>query len=253
MFGFVRAGWRAAVYYPSRIAIDVIRPIMAVIVTVALIRSIAALSGSEELLGMDILSLTVYYAAFELMAEIPTFIIPWRIQDDVSNGKISIILSRPAEPSTWYFLFGLGRALPGLLAISCMLGVLAIITGYWANLPAFLLMVFIFTMFRTLYDATTGLFSAWTYHIGYLRRILNWITWGFLGGKIVPLHILPDWFQKLTYYLPFRYLGYDAVNTLLYGFDARAFIIGALWIVPMFLVYRWLYYRAVRRMEAFGG
>ncbi len=253
MFGFVRAGWRAAVYYPSRLIVDIIRPILAVIVTVALIRSVAALSGREELLGMDILSLTVYYAAFELMGEIPTFTIPWRIQDDVSNGNISITLSRPAEPSTWYFLFGLGRALPGLLAISGMLGILAIITGHWTNLPAFLLMVLIFTVFRTLYDATTGLLSAWTYHIGYLRRILGWVTWGFLGGKIVPLHVLPDWFQTLTYYLPFRYLGYDAVNTLLHGFNARALIIGSLWTVPMFLLYRWLYYRAVKRMEAFGG
>ena len=99
MLAFVRAGWKAAIHYPSRIVIDVIRPILAVTVMIALVQSIARISGSDTLMGMSVVELATYYAALELMANIPTFSIPWRIQDDIEIGTISMTLSRPVEPS----------------------------------------------------------------------------------------------------------------------------------------------------------
>jgi ABC-2 type transport system permease protein len=253
VLGFVRAGWKAAVYYPSRVIVDVVRPIVGILVMVTLIQSVAAISGKSKLMGMNVLDLSTYYAAVALISELPTFTIPWRIQEDLNSGKISITLSRPAEPSAWYFLFGLGRALPGILAITAVVIPLAAVTGKLANVPGFLLMVGVYTAFTTLYDATTGLFSAWTYHIGYLRAIAGWTFWGLFGGEIVPLHVLPRWFQQLTYFLPFRYLAYDTINTLLYGFKWKSFAIGTLWVFPIYITYNWLYIKAAERMEAFGG
>ncbi len=253
MFGFVRAGWRAAVYYPSRLIVDIIRPIIGVIVRVALVASVAALSGRTTLMGFTVPGLMLYYATSELLAEIPTTMIPWRIQDELNSGKMSVTLSRPVEPSVWYFLFSLGRALPGILSNGLLILLIAGWMGYGSNLTAFLAMMVIYVAFKALYDASIGLITAWTYHIGYIQGLMGWIFWGFLGGDVVPLSVMPAWFQQITYYLPFRYLRYDTIMVLFNGIQAETAVIAAIWLVPMFLVYRWLYHKAIARVEAFGG
>jgi len=253
VFGFVRAGWRAAVYYPSRLIVDIIRPIIGVIVRVALVASVAALSGRTTLMGFTVPGLMLYYATSELLAEIPTTMIPWRIQDELNSGKMSVTLSRPVEPSVWYFLFSLGRALPGILSNGLLILLIAGWMGYGSNLTAFLAMMVIYVAFKALYDASIGLITAWTYHIGYIQGLMGWIFWGFLGGDVVPLSVMPAWFQQITYYLPFRYLRYDTIMVLFNGIQAETAVIAAIWLVPMFLVYRWLYHKAIARVEAFGG
>ncbi|NPA76369.1 MAG: hypothetical protein GXN93_01280 [Candidatus Diapherotrites archaeon] len=253
MLGFVRAGWRAAIYYPSRVIVDIIRPIVGVIVRVALVASVAALSGRTTLMGFGINELMLYYATSELLAEIPTTMIPWRIQDELNSGKMSITLSRPVEPSVWYFLFSLGRALPGIISNGLLIFLIAEWLGYAGNMGAFFIMMAIFVAFKALYDASIGLITAWTYHIGYIQGLMGWIFWGFLGGDVVPLSVMPTWFQQITYYLPFRYLRYDTIMVLFKGLSAETIAIAILWLIPMFLVYRWLYHKAIARAEAFGG
>ncbi len=253
MLGFVRAGWRAAVYYPSRLIVDILRPVLGVIIRTALIASVAALSGRTTLMGFSVPGLMLYYATSELLAEIPTVTIPWRIQDELNSGKMSITLSRPVDPSVWYFLFSIGRALPGILSNALLVLLIADWTGYASNFGAFMIMLIIYVAFKAIYDASTGLLSAWTYHVRYIRGVLGWIFWGFFGGDVVPLSVLPGWFQQLTYYLPFRYLRYDTIMSLFGGLEARTAVIAAAWIVPLFFLYRWLYHRAIARVEAFGG
>jgi len=253
VLGFVRAGWRAAVYYPSRLIVDILRPIVGVIVRTLLIASVAALSGRTTLMGFTVHGLMLYYATSELLAEIPTVTIPWRIQDELNSGNLSITLSRPVEPSIWYFFFSIGRALPGIISNGLLILLIAGWMGYASNLGAFLIMLVIYVAFKAIYDASIGLISAWTYHIGYIQRILGWIFWGFFGGDVVPLSVLPEWFQQITYYLPFRYLRYETIMVLFDGLEARTAVIAAAWIIPMFLIYKWLYHRAIARVEAFGG
>ena len=134
-----------------------------------------------------------------------------------------------------------------------MVGPLAAVTGYWINLPGFLVFLVVYTIFKVIYDAATGLISAWTYHIGYFRRILGWILWGLFGGRVVPLDVLPQWFQTLTMFLPFRYMTYSAAKALIDGFSPIPAAMALAWVFPMYFLYRWLYYRAVERAEVFGG
>ncbi|MCC2683284.1 MAG: putative transporter permease protein [Paenibacillaceae bacterium] len=83
------------------------------------------------------------------------------------------------------------------------------------------------------------------------------IVGDFFSGMLIPVPLMPDWLQQVSYALPFRwaldfpfrvYSGNIATAEALWGI-----LIQAVWIVALFLLGRWALQRSLRKLVVQGG
>jgi ABC-2 type transport system permease protein len=86
---------------------------------------------------------------------------------------------------------------------------------------------------------------------------LVWVTEMLLSGRIVPLALLPDWAERLSWLLPFRWTFGFPITALVGPIDSAELIGGLgmqlLWIVIFAFVVRGFWRVSVRHYGAVGG
>jgi ABC-2 type transport system permease protein len=112
----------------------------------------------------------------------------------------------------------------------------------------------IFIMFELVY--VVGLLAFWTQATWYLSWYLR-AGVAFFGGTLIPLWFYPGALERLSRFLPFRYISFEAVNYYLgkLPLDAAAPSIGlaALWWVLLFALGHVLWASVQKRMTVNGG
>jgi ABC-2 type transport system permease protein len=78
-----------------------------------------------------------------------------------------------------------------------------------------------------------------------------------LGGRLVPLALMPTWVENLAGWLHFKWTFQFPIEALIGKLDDRAIVAGlgmqALWILIFALAIRLVWGRAIRRYAAVGG
>jgi ABC-2 type transport system permease protein len=180
----------------------------------------------------------------------------------IRDGSVVMHFIRPASYQLFLLSSFLGKNCYKLLTTFLPVAVLcALLVGFPApasslHFAVFLLLTFfgIIIMFELIY--ITGLLAFWTQKTWFLSWYTDALS-TFFGGAVVPLWFYPQVLQKLTVFLPFRYISFEGINFYLgkVPIQSAFFSIGISlsWIFALFLIGQFFWLRVQKKITINGG
>ena len=202
-----------------------------------------------------------YYIVWTLVRNFNIVFTPYGWEWRIREGQLSGQLLRPLFPivsDLGYFAGWKFVVLVMWLPIAAVLALLFRPEIHPSPLAigVFALAIWGAYLIRSLNQSSIGLITFWTTRVGPFFEL--YITLELLlSGRLVPLSLMPDWAQRLSDFLPFKWtfgfpiealVGNLTDAELLGGLLAQAF-----WIVAGAIVVRIVWRFAIRRYSAVGG
>ena len=101
-----------------------------------------------------------------------------------------------------------------------------------------------------------GLMAFWLQKTWYLDWYINGAMLIF-GGTKLPLWFYPKVLERISRFLPFRYVSFEPINIYLGRCDVRGALLGlgvsAAWLLALHLIGRLMWSRAARKLTINGG
>lgn len=184
------------------------------------------------------------------------------ISERVRTGEVAVDLTRPVDVQLSYWARDLGRAalqfpLRGLPPV--VLG--ALITGIafpgsWTAYPLGALSLLIGVSISFLLRWGVNLISFWTIDVrGYIG--LYYVVMSLLSGFYVPVHIFPDWLQRIAHASPFPSMFQSPIDVLsgrVLGPEALPVIgVQLAWLAGLVLLTRVMLWAASAKLVVQGG
>lgn len=187
----------------------------------------------------------------------------FEIGSKVTNGSFAIELIRPVN----FLYLGYMRMLGRIIADVLMKGVPIIILFipfiinrcnqiHFENLFIFVIVVLLGHFLFTFLFALIGFISFICLEIWPFERLMS-DTIRFISGSFLPLTLFPKWFQKVSDFLPFKYLYSFPIELMLgnIGTDLirRNLMTMCFWIIVLVLIIALLFRKAVNMFVVQGG
>jgi ABC-2 type transport system permease protein len=181
----------------------------------------------------------------------------WRIREGQFSGQ----LLRPMHPIHFDIAYFAGwKVVVVVMWIPLAVALSAIFHPTLDPSPleivVFLIAIWGAYLLRTAVQETIGMLNFWTTR-GAAVFDLYMATELLLSGRLVPLQLMPDWVQTLANFLPFKWTFGFPIESLVGDMSNEALLLGLgaqmLWIVGMFLVFRFAFRFAVRHYSAVSG
>lgn len=218
--------------------------------------------GTDQINGFALWKMILYYFIYFTATQIAGYYrqLPYTVWNEITQGDLSKFVCRPISYIKYHFFYGLGYTYYS--AIFC-LPITIIASIYFFDGIAFLAKALLFGVCLTMGIFITffvyimiGLLSFWTKSVfGYRDMILH--VGGIFAGGIIPLSFMPDLFQNISYFLPFRYMIYDPICILVYDYSFREVISVILrqgiYIVVLGVITQYMWKIGLKRYEAQGG
>ncbi|MFZ2200043.1 MAG: ABC-2 family transporter protein [Microgenomates group bacterium] len=149
----------------------------------------------------------------------------------------SLIVSMPALALVLYVMrdYVVWHSIPG--------------QGWWIA-TSLLLGAIIFALIQ----ATIGVFAFWVTEIWPFAEMMD-VVLNLFGGMLAPIALLPVAVQKISYYLPFRYIFYEPIAMILGNTPNPVEVIWrqSLCIVGLYVIYKLVWNAGIKRYEGIGG
>jgi len=101
-----------------------------------------------------------------------------------------------------------------------------------------------------------GMLAFWLKNSWYVNWYLGAVTKLF-GGTLVPLWFYPDFLYKISIYLPFRLIAFEPINIYLKKISIQESIsilyLQFFWILTLFIIERFIWIKAQKKITIFGG
>lgn len=219
-----------------------------------------AASASGPLAGVTQTDFGRYFAVTLVVRQLTGTWIVWELNYQIRNGSLSPALLRPINP-LWYNLAETLAALPWRLAVLA-----PILAGLWwwkpeivflpsaAAAAGFAVSVVLALLLSWLVQCIFGLAAFWfDQSIGLFS--VYFAVWALMSGYVVPLPMLPDWFQAAVGWLPW-YGTLGAPVGILTGQEphiVRTLAIQGGWVVLLVWATMTLWRRGLVRYGAVGA
>lgn len=203
-----------------------------------------------------------YYLLSLLMRQMTAVWVAWELDFDIRHGDMNTKLLHPIQPIHEYISFNLAdKVMRAVIFVPLVILVVLVVPGISLvatplNIGLFLVAVVGAWGMRYLNQFVLGLFGFWFSQALVLTDIF-WMLFLLFGGGIAPIELLPEPLHTIAYYLPFRYMmsfpieimmGRIALNDILIGFGTIL-----VWLAALFMVYRFLWARGMKKFGAFGA
>ena len=227
--------------------------------------SVAASGGERTLVGYSFPDMVAYYLlsmlgrAFSSMPGLASSVAKQIREGEIKKFLIQpidmvgfLLLGRAAHKVAYYSIaifpfalvfylcrgyFTLGWPTPSVLAAFAISLVLAFLLGYFI-------------------DLCIGLVGFWFLEVSSLLFVYMLLSF-FLSGHMFPLDLLPEPWNVVVDFLPFKYMAYFPAAIFLGKVDASELwwqiAVEALWLVAFVILARVLYRRGLKRYSGFGG
>jgi len=111
-------------------------------------------------------------------------------------------------------------------------------------------------LLRTMFQSTLGMLCFWTTRGAAIFDL--WMTLELLlSGRLVPLPLMPDWVQTISWFLPFQWAFYFPIESLVGDLSdaelARGLAFQLLWILIGLSLFKVAWRSAIRHFSAVGG
>lgn len=258
---FWQVNWAEQWQYRANLLMYILYWLVSPVVYLAVWTTIANTQGNVN--GLTANDFTTYYLTLlivdQLTSEITIHIMAYKIQDGTLSGE----LLRPVHPiltntlvnnlafkalifavfiPVWFVLCLLFR--PDFSAVTfqnILLSIPAIILGFSIN---FLL------------GSTITSLAFWTTRIYSISEFFFALS-SLMSGQFVPLVLMPPVIQKVASFLPYQFMIYFPVQIILGQVPPEVYIqkfaFGLVWLLAIYLLFRWMWREGVKRFSAVGA
>ena len=180
----------------------------------------------------------------------------------IQDGSVVMHFLRPVSYQLYLFSSFFGKNLYRVFTTALPVVVLGGILAGFPLPPSFphLLMFLVFTLlgiiiiFELIY--ITGLLAFWTQKTWFLSWYVDALC-TFFGGAVVPLWFYPRALEKLTVFLPFRYISFEGINYYLGKTPLSAtgvsLGIAVFWALLLFIIGQLMWIRVQKKVTINGG
>lgn len=184
------------------------------------------------------------------------------VAGDVQKGRIAIELVRPVDYQLLNYAKGIGQTLfrlvlftPPIVIVTCLV--------FPVHPPSSLYNFFLFLISTVLsvllylgLNYIMGLIAIYTVSIVGILYPKNMLIELF-SGLLVPVDWFPLWFQKVSSFLPFKYIAFVPLSLYLGRIDGgtayAALLIQLFWVILLFLAGRFMWHMCKRKITIYGG
>ncbi|KEO81445.1 hypothetical protein EL26_20425 [Tumebacillus flagellatus] len=185
-----------------------------------------------------------------------------KLAEDIRGGLVAIELMRPYDQLSKLVALDLGGKFGYFLRNTVPILVLAFLFFHinlppsWGAAAMFPLSTALGVLIGAQFDLLVGIMAFYTVNIWGLRVLRDAVLL-FFTGQLVPVMLFPEWLQSVNRFLPFQSMVYVPVSIYtgaLRGAEAWVQVgIQAAWLLGVFLLVRWTWSRAMRKVTIFGG
>lgn len=256
-----QVNWAEYWQYRANMLMYLLYWLISPIVYLAVWTSIASAKGSVS--GLTPNDFITYYMTLLVVDQLTSNIIIHIFAYKVQDGSLSSELIRPIHPLlTNTLMNNLASKALYLLVFIPLWSVLWLLyrpdysavslTNLLIALPAMLLGF----MVSFLLSATITSLAFWTTRIYSLSEFYYAISLLF-SGQFVPLQLMPQFIQAAAEFLPFQFFLYFPIQIILGRLTQaqilQGFVTGALWLVVVWFLFRWVWREGLKRYSAVGA
>ena len=223
---------------------------------------VALYGGAQQVAGMSVRDAITYTGLTQAIIAYLSFFGWYDLAQSVYSGQVGADLLKPISLFTFWMGQDLGRALVQLVLRALpLMAFYALIFGIttpstmeqWLALLAALCLGWLVSY---CWRFVANLAAFWSPNATGIIRLVFTLSW-FLSGFMMPLRMLPGWFQTVCYLTPFPYTVNTVVEVYL-GLAHGPALLGALawqaaWAVGLILLGQALLRAGVRRLVILGG
>ncbi|MCX6017338.1 MAG: ABC-2 family transporter protein [Chloroflexi bacterium] len=212
--------------------------------------------------GMNARDFAAYYLTLLAVDLATTSVSIHMLASKIQDGTISNELLRPVHPIlTNTFVNDLAfKALQMLIFVPVWLALTWLfnpaLTYTWSSFLLALPAIVLGFLMSFLITTTTTLMAFWTTRVHALHDLVFAVAKLF-SGQFVPLLMLPLWMQGIARVLPFQlsmsFPTLILLNKMTPGDIALNYVLQIVWIVALFILFRMIWTRALRRFSAVGA
>lgn len=170
-------------------------------------------SGDREIIAGFTLQMMIWYLVVTELVTLSTVSIQHEIANEIKNGQIAYLLTKPYSYIGYQFTSFFGRSMVRLLlniCIALVIGLLMVgpLEGYnIIHTPFILLSVILGMVLDFAITLCLALTAFWVEENAPFRWIYQKLVFT-LGGMLMPLDLFPEWLRDLSSYLPFSFITY---------------------------------------------
>lgn len=258
-FAFFSAAFKSHFAYRLSAALRFFTSAMVVFVQFSLWKT---LTGSGLRPDVTLADMAAFIAITEVAGALTRGDFANELGASIRDGSVIMHFIRPASYQLYLLSSFMGNnlfrfvsnAVPVVLLCAVTVGLPLPLTMAHLGLFAAFTLLGILIMFELIY--ITGLLAFWTQTTWFLSWYVGAFS-TFFGGTIVPLWFYPHWLERLSVYLPFRYISFEGINYYLgkaplssAGFSLSMAI---LWAFFLFLAGQLVWFAVQRKMTINGG
>lgn len=181
----------------------------------------------------------------------------YEISSEIKNGDLNQYLLKPIHYLKFKFFLFLSKAIFNFMIYFLPLAAFSYFYSIsLSKLAMFITLLFFSFIISFLLNNILSLLSFWFLDVSALFSMLSFII-SFLAGTLVPIDLMPDFLKQLSFYLPFRYLGYENASILFFEKSHNNFstvlVGGIIWIVILYTISRILWKKGIKIYGAYGG
>lgn len=156
----------------------------------------------------------------------------WYVEDDIKLGGISKYLLKPISTSRYYLSIESAGALAETVFKALVMVPLIFLLGFKFSINLSQLILFTIYIPLIFYFSFNTLVSI-SYMAFWLSDVfaIRWsllIVMRFLAGTLAPISFFPEWYQNISWYLPFQHLVYTPIQMALGNYSIKEGLIGFL-------------------------
>jgi ABC-2 type transport system permease protein len=211
--------------------------------------------------GLTAGQFAAYYIVWTLVRTMNIVFTPYGWEWRIREGELSGQLLRPIHPIHYDIAGFAGGKIPWLVYYLPIAVVLTLIFNPTfdvrpAEVVVFAVAIWGAYLIRTFNQSALGLITFWTTRVGALFSLYIVLEL-LLSGRLVPLTLMPEWAQVLSWLLPFRWTFYFPIEALVGDLSNAELLAGlamqVFWIVVGIGIFSLVWRYAIRRYTAVGN
>ena len=185
-----------------------------------------------------------------------------QLEEQIKDGSVVMHFLRPASFKLYYLSATVGdnlfrlltNVMPIFLVGALVVGVPAPADGRYLLYSVISMLLGMLIKFELSF--MVGLLAFWLQETWYLWRYVD-AGLALFGGTVLPLWFFPGFFDKLSMFLPFRYITFESINFYL-GKTAsadvsRSLLGSAMWFLVLYVAERLVWMQAQKKLTINGG
>ncbi|MDD5254202.1 MAG: ABC-2 family transporter protein [Candidatus Nanoarchaeia archaeon] len=256
----IRMGFKDMIVYRFHLYMSLITAPLSLLIYYYLWKSIYSYAGQAIINGFTFNALITYYAINTIIGWFVYSEVDAWFEQNIINGELIADLLIPVNLFSHYFLVHRGYSIFGLMVETIPFLFIAKlvfnipIPGFWI-LMAFILALFFAVVLEFMISYIVGLTAFWLKRITGIRKARRTIVL-FLAGGMLPLSFFPQWFQDISFFLPFKYIRDAVVNIWLGNYEIigmlQIYLLQILWIGVLGYIIYLMWKRASKRFSGAG-